>query len=146
MFPWHIFFYFCLEAIIGPLKMFRSFNARILLHYIFELFSNLESMTYNAMKNMQNVHWLGFPWWLSSKEFTCNVGDTGSITGSGSRPGGGSGNPLQYSCQKKPIDRGSWWATVQRVAKSQTWLSTRTYIDLGKRNVHVSVWNYIINV
>ena len=33
------------------------------------------------------------------------------------------GNPLQYTCLENPMDRGSWWATVQRVAKSQTQLS-----------------------
>ena len=35
-------------------------------------------------------------------------------------PGEGHGNPLQYSCLENPMDRGAWWATVQRVAKSQT--------------------------
>ena len=48
--------------------------------------------------------------------------DTGSIPGSGRSLGGGHGNPLQYSCPEKPIDRGDWWATVYGVAKSQTWL------------------------
>ena len=38
-------------------------------------------------------------------------------------PGGGNGNPLQYSCLEYPMDRGAWWATVQEVAKSQTQLS-----------------------
>ena len=33
--------------------------------------------------------------------------------------GGGHGNPLQYSCPENPIDRGAWWATVHRVAKSR---------------------------
>ena len=40
-------------------------------------------------------------------------------------PGEGTGNPLQYSCPGNPMDRGFWWARVHRVAKSQTWLSTR---------------------
>ena len=38
-------------------------------------------------------------------------------------PGGGNGNPLQYSCLENPKDRGAWKATVFRVAKSQTQLS-----------------------
>ena len=45
-------------------------------------------------------------------------------------PGGGHGNPLQYSCLENPMDRGPWWATVRGVAQSQTRLkslSTRTY-------------------
>ena len=42
------------------------------------------------------------------------------IRDSGSIPGGGPGNPLQYSCLKNPMDKGDWQATVQRIAKSQT--------------------------
>ena len=36
--------------------------------------------------------------------------------------GGGHGNPVQYSCLEKPMDRGTWWATVHRVTRSWTWL------------------------
>ena len=46
-----------------------------------------------------------------------DAGDMGSIPGSERSPGGGSSNPLQYSCLKNPMDRGAWWATVHRVAK-----------------------------
>ena len=59
--------------------------------------------------------------------------DPGSIPGSGRSPGGGHGNPLQYSCMKNPMDRGAWRAMVHRVAKSQTrlkQLSTHTYMSL----------------
>ena len=35
-------------------------------------------------------------------------------------PGGGNGNPLQYSCLENPMDRGAWRATVHGAAKSQT--------------------------
>ena len=38
--------------------------------------------------------------------------DTGSIPGSGRSPGGGLGNPLQYSCLENPMKRGAWWAIV----------------------------------
>ena len=41
-------------------------------------------------------------------------------------PGGGSGNPLQYSCLENPMDRGAWWATVRGVANSRTRMSTHT--------------------
>ena len=58
-----------------------------------------------------------------SKELTCNVGDLGLIPGSGRSPGGGNGNPLQYSCLENPMDRGTWWAAVHGVTKSQTRLS-----------------------
>ena len=46
--------------------------------------------------------------------------DAGLIPRSRRSPGGGNGNPLQYSCLEKPMDRGAWWATVHRVTKSQT--------------------------
>ena len=45
------------------------------------------------------------------------------IPRSGRSPGGGCGNPLQYSCLKNPMDRGAWWAIVYGAAESQTWLS-----------------------
>ena len=44
----------------------------------------------------------GFPGGSDSKESTYNVGDLGSIPGSGRSPGGGNGNPLQYSCLENP--------------------------------------------
>ena len=47
-----------------------------------------------------------------------NVGDTGSIPGSGRFPGEGNGNPLQYSSLENPMDRGAWWAIVHGVSKS----------------------------
>ena len=49
-----------------------------------------------------------------------DIRDVGLITGMGRSPGGGHGNPLQYSCLENPMDRGVWWAMAQRVAKSQT--------------------------
>jgi len=49
--------------------------------------------------------------------------DSGSITGSGRSLGEGHGNPLHYSCLENPLERGAWWATVHRVAKSQTLLN-----------------------
>ena len=56
------------------------------------------------------------------KNLPANAGDAGSIPGSGSSPGGGRGNPLQYSCLEDPVDRGAWWATMHGVTKSQTQL------------------------
>ena len=47
-------------------------------------------------------------------------GDTGSIPVLRRSPGVGNGNPLQYSCLGNPIDKGTSWATVHRVAKRQT--------------------------
>ena len=49
-----------------------------------------------------------------------DIRDLGSIPGLGGCPGGGHGNPLQYSCLEKPMNRGACWATVHRGANSQT--------------------------
>ena len=57
------------------------------------------------------------------KSLPANAGDPGSIPGSGRPPGGGHGNPLQYSCLENPMDGGAWWATVHGVTESQTQLS-----------------------
>ena len=60
---------------------------------------------------------------LMVKNPPANAGDlrdSGLIPGLGRSPGGGHGNPLQYSCLENPMDRGAWWATVHRVTKSQT--------------------------
>ena len=60
---------------------------------------------------------------LVVKNLTVNAGDLrymGPISGLRRSPGGGHGNPLQYSCLEKPVDRGAWQATVHGVAKSYT--------------------------
>ena len=49
-----------------------------------------------------------------------DIRDVGSIPGSGRFPGERHVNPLQYSCLENPIDRETWWATVHRVAESDT--------------------------
>ena len=54
---------------------------------------------------------------------TGDAGDVGSKPGLGRSPGGGNGNPLQYSCLENPMDRGAWRATVHRVTQSWTQLS-----------------------
>ena len=64
---------------------------------------------------------------LVIKNLPANAGDirdAGLIPESGRSPGGGHGNPLQYSCLENLMDRGTWWATVHRVTQSQTQLST----------------------
>ena len=67
---------------------------------------------------------------LVVKNLPANAGDirdTGSIPGSERSPGGGHGNPLQYSFLENPIGRGSWQATVHRVAQNRTWLATPVF-------------------
>ena len=65
----------------------------------------------------------GFPSGSVDKEFACNAGDLGSIPGLGRSPGEGNGNPLQYSCLEKSMDRGTRQATVHWMAKSRSQLS-----------------------
>ena len=60
---------------------------------------------------------------LVVKNLSANTGDkrdAGSIPGLGRSPGGGCGNPLQYSGLENPMDREAWWATAHGVKKSQT--------------------------
>ena len=58
-----------------------------------------------------------------------NGGDSGSIPGWGRSPGGGHGNPLQYSCLENPRDRGAWQADTTE------WLSP-----------HASCWQHVLQV
>ena len=58
-----------------------------------------------------------------------DIRDTGSILGSERSPGGGHGNPLQYSCLDNPVDRGAWQAADHRVAKS--------WIPLKRLSTHI---------
>ena len=73
----------------------------------------------------------GFPSGSLVKNLPGNTGGTGDvdlIPRLGRSSGGGNGNPLQYSCLGKPMDRGAWRATVHGVAESATaeQLSTHT--------------------
>ena len=63
---------------------------------------------------------MGFPGGSAVKNSPADVGDVDLISGLGASPGGGNGNPLQYSCLEIPTDRGAWWGTVHGVAKSRT--------------------------
>ena len=66
---------------------------------------------------------LCFPGSSDNKESACNAGDPGWIPGLGRSPGGGNGNPLQYSSLENPISRGAWQPIVHGVTKSQMLLS-----------------------
>ena len=68
---------------------------------------------------------MGFPGDLINKESACNAGDPSSISGLGRSPGEMNGNPLQYSCLENPMDRGTWQATVHRVARVRHNLATK---------------------
>ena len=76
------------------------------------------------------------PQWLSIKESAGNAGDagdSGSVLGSGRSPGGGNGNPLQYSCLDNPMVRGAWQNTVHGITKNPTllkWLNMRVFMSI----------------
>ena len=62
----------------------------------------------------------GFPGGSDGKESACSVEDLGSIPGLGRSPGGGHGNPLQYSCLKNPHEQRAWRTTVHGISESDT--------------------------
>ena len=73
----------------------------------------------NSVSRERYVYYWGFP----GKESACNAGgtrDTLSIPGLRRSLGEGNFNPLHYSHQENPMNRGAWQATVLRAAKSQT--------------------------
>ena len=74
------------------------------------------------MKSFPCFREAGFPGGSVVKDPPESAGDLGSIPGSGRSPGGGNGNPLQYSCLENAMDRGAWQATVHGVSKSWTQL------------------------
>ena len=63
------------------------------------------------------------PRWCRGQESACQVEVVGVIPGWGQCPGGGHGNPLQYSGLGNPMDRSTCWARVHRAAKSWIYLS-----------------------
>ena len=79
-------------------------------------------------EQLHSLHLTGFPGGSDGKVSDSNAGAQGSIPGLGISRGGRNGKPLQYSCLENPMDRGAWWATVHRVAKSRTRLSDFTSI------------------
>ena len=82
---------------------------------------------------------------LVVKNPPANAGDVrnvGLIPGLGRFPGGGHGNPLQYSCLVNPVDRGAWWSMVHMVAKSRTLLkllSTHSSVQFSRSVVSDSL-------
>ena len=91
---------------------------------------------------------MGFPGGAVVKSLPANVeaaGDAGSIPQSGRSPGGGNGNPLQYSCLENCMDRGAWRATVHGVTKSQTRLNTRALLSFIHFTVNIILFHYSYN-
>ena len=110
--------------IVSSVPIFPRFHLHVLIYNV--CFSLSYFTLYEKFKQFCTTHHMShhFPGSSDGKESACNEGDPGLIPQSGKSPGEGSGNPLQYSCLENPMDRGTWWASVHGVMKSQTWLSS----------------------
>ena len=74
-----------------------------------------------------------FPGSSDCKESVCNVGEPGSIPGSGGSPEEGSAYPFQYSCLESSMGRGTWWATVdgsQSIAHTEQLTHSHFHLSL----------------
>ena len=71
---------------------------------------------------------MSFPGGSEVKASACNVGDPGSIPGSGRSPGEANGNLLQYSCLENHMDRGAWWAIVHGITKNLDMTEQLTFL------------------
>ena len=74
----------------------------------------------HGCQSSDEVAEMSFPGGSVVKNLAASAGDVGLIPGPGGSPEGGNGNPLQYSGLENLMDRGTWQATVHRVAKGQT--------------------------
>ena len=76
---------------------------------------------------------------VDKKKSACNAGDTedsGSIPGLGRSPGGGHGNPLQYSCLENPMERGARWAIIHGVSESDSTEHRRAHTRMHTHHSH----------
>ena len=113
---------------LPPLPLLYIFQSllQVLFGIIFPLLAHSRLLFSKVIAPAMYILDWGFPGGSNSKKSTCNAGDPGSVLGSRRSPGEGNGNPLQYSCLEKPMDRGAWRATVHRVTKSRTRLKWPT--------------------
>ena len=109
---------------------FSSFN--FLEHSTYYFFATLIINHFHLVLEMSNIcH--GFSGSSGGKESARNAGDPGSIHVLGRPPGGGHGNPLQYSYLENSMNRGDWWATVhgiQRVGHDSSDLACMQHLSL----------------
>ena len=83
---------------------------------------------------------------LMVKNLPANAGDIReacSVPGSGRSPGGGSGNPLQYSCLENPMDRGAWRATGQGLKESDTTEAAHLQAWTHARHAHMKIYRKV---
>ena len=132
---------------ISPLKK--------IMYYCIHTFNVLPHTVFNTKKQHSHTH---------THICVCNAGNVVSVPGSGRSPGGGCGNPLQYSCLENSMDGEAWQAILHRVANSWTQLKqlsmhtcthththtyihthTHTYIYIGKGNDYLPQYSCLEN-
>ena len=113
---------------ISPFCSISVFASRVLLLLFWDLQHTFTARIWDCYVFL--VDWpfiiMYVPLWASQvalvvKNLPANAGDIrdlGSIPGSGGSPGGGHGNPLQYSYLKNPKDRGAWQATARGLQRA----------------------------
>ena len=90
-----------------------------MISFVYE--KNLLQLEMNALETVYKINYAQME--IVVQNPLINAGDmreASSIPELGRSPGGGHGNPLQYSCLENPMDRGTWQATVHKVAESRT--------------------------
>ena len=122
-------------------------------------------VAFSNLKNQKGILWITAAWEIpphatlqpycfqissslpggsDGKAPACRAGDPGSIPGLGRSPGGGNGNPLQYSCIDTSVDRGAWWATACEVRVWDSWSTeqaTHTRLFLHAEGPSCMGWN-----
>ena len=99
--------------------------------------------THVIAKNYKNSTLKGFPGGSVVKNPPAKAGDSGSIPGSGSSPGEGNANPLQYPCLRNPMDRGAWWAPwggLWSVGWQKTWVPLSDLIATTTLKDNLTEW------
>ena len=132
---WHCFHFspICHE-VMGP-------DAMILVFWMLSFQPTFSLSSFTFIKRLFNSSSLSAIRVVSSAYLRLLI-DMGSIPGSGRSPGGGHGNPLQYSCLENPMDRGVWYATLHGVTKSWTQLSDLEipYICISIQYLFLCFW------
>ena len=118
-----LFFFSLSDSISTPFSVpFPSFSLHFFLFPFLSPFSLFWSV-WIKLACISEDRWYSKFDSAHSKGSACNVGDPGSIPGSGRSPGNGNDNPLQYSCLENYLDRGAWRVAVHGVTKSWIQLS-----------------------
>ena len=113
------------------------------LNYIWNEYSNYTEQARAGKRINPRQLLKGIPRWLSGKEYTAKAGDVSSIPGLGRSPGGGTGNPLQYSYLENSMDRGSWQSMdLQRVWHD--WTTEHNPTQVRFTPVIAICWLYVL--